>query len=241
MGTGTIEGHVDEVLQADSRRGEKSRLCALLRSNRECGFTVVELMIVIAIIGVLIALLLPAVQAARESARRTQCLNNERQLGLALLKYEQANTKFPAGNEIQGQSAWWSWIVRILPNIEEAPLYNRIDFKTNAFSYSNHSVYSQIVNLLDCPDDPRSHRVGNPSCNGDIWCDYAYTNYLGVTGTQGGEIAAQDGYKADGMFPDTNVCVELRSVTDGTSHTLFVGERPIDRLVQSVWFWRLLR
>jgi prepilin-type N-terminal cleavage/methylation domain-containing protein len=231
MGTGTLEGHVDEVLQADFRRGEKSHLRVLLRRNRVCGFTLVELMIVIAIIGVLVALLLPAVQAARESARRTHCLNNERQLGLALLKYEQANTKFPAGNEIQGQSAWWSWIVRILPNIEEAPLYNRNDLKTNAFSSinmaTNHAVYSQVVNLLGCPDDPLAHRVGNPECGGQMWCDFAYTNYLGVTGTQGGQQAADDGYKGDGMFPDTNICVELRSVTDGTSHTVFIGERPV--------------
>jgi len=60
-----------------------------------------------------------------------------------------------------------------------------------------------------------------------MWCDQGYTNYLGVTGTQGGEQAIADGYKADGMFPDTNVRVELRSVTDGTSHTLLVGERPV--------------
>lgn len=194
---------------------------------RAHGFSLVELLVVIFIIGVLTSLLLPAVQAARASARRTQCLNNIRQLGLGLLKYEQANKKFPAGNEIHGQTSWWSWIVRILPELEESTLYNRVNLNTYAFNDSNHAVYGQIINLLGCPEDPLAHRVGNPACGGQAWCDYAYTDYLGVTGTQGGAKAKLDGYKADGMFPDTNICVELRSVTDGTSHTLFVGERPV--------------
>jgi prepilin-type processing-associated H-X9-DG protein len=68
--------------------------------------------------------------------------------------------------------------------------------------------------------------VGHPDCKGERWCDRAYTNYLGVSGTQGGEKALPD-YLADGMFPDTNVYVKLKTVTDGTSHTLFVGERPL--------------
>ena len=127
--------------------------------------------------------------------------------------------------------AWWSWIVRILPELEEQTLYSSFDFSTDSFDSARRTQritlpLARLSNLLGCPEDPTAHRVGHPDCNGQFWCDRAYTNYLGVTGTQGGPTAI-DNYKADGMFPDTNVCVELRSVTDGTSHTLFVGERPV--------------
>jgi prepilin-type N-terminal cleavage/methylation domain-containing protein/prepilin-type processing-associated H-X9-DG protein len=221
------------------------------KSGPRPAFTLVELLVVIAIIGILVALLLPAVQAARASARRTHCLNNLHQLAVGLLTYEQINKKFPSGNEIDpvqlpnsghcrsyadvqlisNKSGWWSWIVRILPELEETSLYNSFDLTLNSFGYAgevaNHAAYSHVVPVLACPEDPQSQRVGHPSCNGMIWCDRAYTNYLGVSGTQGGASSIQQGYKSDGMFPDPNISVELRTVTDGTSHTLFVGERPI--------------
>jgi prepilin-type N-terminal cleavage/methylation domain-containing protein len=223
---------------------------ATSESSRRRGFSLVELLVVIAIIGVLVALLLPAVQAGREAARRVHCLNNIRQVGVGLLNYEQARKRFPPGVEIDASQlpsnglcrtyndiyytnkpGWWSWIVRILPYVEEAPLYNTFNLQLNAMygqgMTANHDAYRQVVSWILCTDDPQSHRVGHASCGGQIWCDRAYTNYLGVTGTQGGATALKEGYKADGMFPDTNVSVELRTVTDGTSHTLFVGERPV--------------
>src|SRR5512136_975025 len=105
-------------------------------SHRSGGFTLVELLVVIAIIGILIALLLPAVQAAREAARRSQCVNNMKQLGLAVANYHSTNDCFPPGalntytTVDQGLSPTnytsWSWIAYMLPHMEQVALYNAI-------------------------------------------------------------------------------------------------------------------
>jgi len=226
------------------------RLGAKPRRRSTSAFTLVELLVVIAIIGILVALLLPAVQAARAAGRRTHCLNNLHQLSIGLHNYEQSNETFPAAHLIdiaalpndgkcrtQGDvvessgTAWWSWIVHLLPHLEESALFDRFNLNLNAMIEpgltANHSAYSHTLQILLCPDDGESTRVGHAQCGGEIWCDRAYTNYLGFTGTQGGERAIQDGYRGDGMFPETNARVPLKSVTDGTSHTLFVGERPV--------------
>ena len=100
-----------------------------MRSPRPRGFTLIELLVVIAIIAVLIALLLPAVQAAREAARRMQCTNNLKQIGLAMHNYHSAINTLPWG-DLTGYWNDWSAVALMLPYLEQAPLYNSMNFNS---------------------------------------------------------------------------------------------------------------
>lgn len=192
------------------------------------GFTLVELLVVIAIIALLVALLLPAVQAAREAARSTQCLNNIRQLGIALHNHHSAQQAFPRAHDAK----WWSWITKLLPQLEEGSLYDNFNFDLRAFPVdANQANVGYKLPMVMCPTDGAHER---DPINKD---KFAYTDYLGVTGTQGGVPPSM--YLADGMFP-SNVewglpapAIRMKTVTDGTSKTLFVGERPAIQILVS--------
>jgi prepilin-type N-terminal cleavage/methylation domain-containing protein/prepilin-type processing-associated H-X9-DG protein len=144
-----------------------------LRRNR--GFTLIELLVVIAIIAVLIALLLPAVQAAREAARRAQCVNNLKQIGLAVMNYESANGSFPPGEK---GCCWGTWHVFILPYVEQSQLYNSwntygsnvpsggtLDSNWRYAGIVNTTVTNTRVNAYQCPSDPNGGvvRSGAPT------------------------------------------------------------------------------
>ncbi|WP_261361800.1 DUF1559 domain-containing protein [Aeoliella straminimaris] len=152
--------------------------------RRQPGFTLVELLVVIAIIGILVALLLPAVQAAREAARRTHCLNNLKQLGLAQLNYESAHKRLPPGNlgydvntstltriEHSSTEAETSFVCFILPYLEESALYDQYDFDVDTdVQYRNpDSPVGKKLSTYQCPSD-ESH-LGNACSpqNGDDW------------------------------------------------------------------------
>jgi prepilin-type N-terminal cleavage/methylation domain-containing protein/prepilin-type processing-associated H-X9-DG protein len=128
------------------------------------GFTLVELLVVIAVIGVLVALLLPAIQAAREAARRSSCINNLKQIGVALLNHESAYKEFPEGISLptSGNRANWGWAAHLLPYMEQQDLYDALDVKANNLresfdSATNKDAYVALlrtrVESYICPSD----------------------------------------------------------------------------------------
>ncbi len=156
--------------------------------TRRTGFTLVELLVVIAIIGVLIALLLPAVQAARESARKVQCRNNLKQMGLALHTYAEQHRGFlPAlGRGPRGAQQWFSWRAAALPFHEQQSLYNAIDFAQGPYSGANWQVAGTLLKVHQCPSTPdyprRQSRTGRSSEGRNGPFDLAALDYVAIYG-----------------------------------------------------------
>lgn len=189
------------------------------------GFTIIELLVVIGIIGLLLSLLFPAVQSAREAARNTECLNNLRQIGLALTNHHAGSpqTGFPPPLLHEGRSKWWSWSVLILPELDQQALYERFDLTTNAFAGAaarKHAPYTSLyLSMLHCPTDWQNVGVYYWDFGGSVGkVGYEHTNYFGCAGS----TRPRPG---NGMFPRRGESVRLDDVRDGTSTTLFVGER----------------
>jgi len=158
-------------------------------------FTLVELLVVIAIIGVLVALLLPAVQSAREAARRAQCLNHLKQIGLALHNYESTHKILPPSIQFwNGDDSRTSdnmranWIIMVLPFMEQQPLYDKFDFNVTISHSNNSDERGTFIKSLLCPSDPYNRKKfkGTTSGEGDNWArgnyaasghsDFSYEN-----------------------------------------------------------------
>ncbi len=181
--------------------------------KRIAGFTLIELLVSMGIISVLMALLLPAVQSARESARRTRCQYQMRQLGLALHNYHENHLAFPPGSFEEGPSdpiqSGWGWGAMILPQVDQAPLYQRIDFNVGTAVGGNLSLINTSLSLWQCPSEISANQLHVISVDHPTY-DIASGNYCGSSGVL-----------------DFMRCYRMGDITDGASQTLLLGERMV--------------
>ncbi len=215
------------------------------------GFTLVELLVVIAIIGILIALLLPAVQAAREAARRSQCSNNLKQVGLALHNYADTYQTFPSGWiwPGSGNQECWAWSTLILPYLEQQAMHDQLGVTmANLYQRVLSPEWQSVVGRLEtpissfmCPSDTEFHREGQIHHarrfdGGQGWATHHYrpgvSNYMGNMGFRQRSRAQNNA--AGGVFTG-NSTVSFKDITDGTSNTFAVGERDTKHCRSGSW------
>ncbi len=218
-------------------------------------FTLIEVLATIAIIGLLAGLLLPAVQSARESARRASCTNNLKQIALAQAEYHDRSGVFPPGTPMAwypdvGFKAGPSILVAALNEIGETPLYNSINFNLNIYTYSNATAHMTSVSVFHCPSDPAANRLtiypGQYLDNPPGTFILAHTSYLGSAGvyyhlTYSLPLLAQLTAQDDGVF-FANSRTRYADIVDGASNTFLVGERAYgtldsaSRRIEAWWF-----
>jgi prepilin-type N-terminal cleavage/methylation domain-containing protein len=204
-----------------------------LARGQSRAFTLIELLVVIAIIAILIALLLPAVQQAREAARRTQCKNNLKQLGLALHNYHDVHGRFPptqvmvaylGANNTNPVPRNHTWVSMLLPFLEQSALYTSINFNapmfdpgTGAFQTlpNGQTIVGQVIPGLQCPSDP--------GFGGSVGISHgmSHTNYAG---NMGWDWHFRGPHWASGVFQNGTPGTRLEEIKDGTSNTIALGE-----------------
>ena len=202
------------------------------------GFTLIDLLVVIAIIAVLLGQLLPAVQKVRDAAGRMSCSNNLKQIGLGLLSYHDAQKQFPPGYtsayDANGNDTGpgWGWAAYLLPFVEQDNLHRQINFALPIENAANATARGQIVKSYLCPADsvPPSVSVGPRGANGQLTttiCTVAPANYIGNFGI------GEPGVDGEGVF-FRGSAFRIADITDGTNSTLLVGERSF-RYSEATW------
>jgi len=225
---------------------QSRRSVSTSRNRAGNGFTLIELLVVIAIIAVLIALLLPAVQQAREAARRSQCKNSLKQLGLAFHNYHDVHSCFPpgyvdlrGGSGVSDNQGHWAWSIFLLPYVDQAPAYQMINpgpVNASKINATQKAAMQSSFEMFRCPSSsqPRLHDssidpgyVIETTSVGT--CALPVTNYVVAN-----NIAGLRQYKATNAIGGTTGAVgafyrdsntRLRDITDGSSNTILVGER----------------
>lgn len=189
------------------------------------GFTLIELLVVIAIIAILIALLLPAVQQAREAARRSQCKNNLKQMGLAFHNYHETFRVLPPGfvvdlvvaNTSTGNSGL-GWSGCILPAIDQTNVYNTLDFNADWGTGINEDACATFLNIYRCPSDTTVEHRNHDGIDARV-----PTSYLACFSGTAGSDSEANVTDADGTF-FLNSSIKMRDISDGTSNTIAAGE-----------------
>jgi prepilin-type N-terminal cleavage/methylation domain-containing protein/prepilin-type processing-associated H-X9-DG protein len=217
-----------------------------LATTRRRGFTLLELLVSIAIIGVLLSLLLPAVQKVREAANRIVCANKLKQIALAAQNFHDTNGKFPAGGHLPvyvrgvptgGTNLW----VELLPYLDQDNLHNMWDYcdNRNNVAGGRNATTAHVIKLLLCPSDPLPETVVDAT--GQLgphwtWGFYGMSSYGGNAGTRSLDFPH---VSRDGIF-EIDRCVRIAEITDGTSNTFLFGERyhrdpELDRLQPKIF------
>jgi prepilin-type N-terminal cleavage/methylation domain-containing protein/prepilin-type processing-associated H-X9-DG protein len=223
------------------------------RARGRSGFTAIELLVVISIIAVLISLLLPAVQAAREAARRASCANNLKQLALSVGAYHDSWGSYPMGTPEWrwpapvGVGIGHSMFVALLPHYEQRAVYDSVNFSQNIYTYSNLTVHQSGISTLWCPSDGRvadSVAVSGSYGVPDSVARVRFASYAACAGTwyhQTYKLSLLPSLTSqDNGIAYVNSSVGLADITDGTSNTLLLGERAhgsLDDWSRTNWHW----